>query len=148
MDYRHNCTAENAPRFLDWIRNRQGIAVWRSLDLSDPSFSLSTPVLDPEGNPVTKPHWKVGSAPDFIVTNPDEIEVHLDHEVKRFHVAVRLGSNGMKLKCTPGATRRIEAAVATAGPGAYHVFDYETQEAVIMAPEKTQSLTEWAAANL
>lgn len=69
--------------------------------------------------------------------------VAIDREVKRFHVAIRMGSQGFSMKCTDGASRRIRSAVAKAGEGAYHVFDYTTQEAVIMAPEKVIPLPEW-----
>lgn len=49
----------------------------------------------------------------------------------------------MQIKCTDAATRRIRAEVAKAGDGAYYVFDYATQEAVIMKPESQVSLLEF-----
>ena len=39
--YKHECTEENAPRFLEWIKMRGGVAIWKSIDLSDPSYSVS-----------------------------------------------------------------------------------------------------------
>ena len=59
-----------------------------------------------------------------------------DIEVKRFRVGVRWGSQGFTLKVTDGGSRRIRREVSKAGDGAYHVFDYMTQEAVIMKPAK------------
>jgi len=90
-----------------------------------------------------RPNWQAASEPERIITSVDDVVVSVDKEVKRFRVGVRLSGNGMMLKVTDGGTRRIRAAVAKAGEGAYHTFDYETQEAVIMAPEKTVPLAEW-----
>ena len=42
-------------------------------------------------------------------------------EVKRFHVAVRLGSQGFSLKVSDGGSRRIRREVAKAGAGAFFV---------------------------
>lgn len=81
---------------------------------------------------------------DRIITDPDDLEVAIDREVKRFHVAVRMGSQGMCLKVTDGGTRRIRKEVAKAGKGAYHVFDYDDWDnAVIMAPEKVVPFTQY-----
>jgi hypothetical protein len=52
-------------------------------------------------------------------------------EVKRFHVAVRIGGQGFCLKVTDGGTRRIWRELAKAGTGSFYEFDYNTQEAVI-----------------
>ena len=71
--------------------------------------------------------------------------VSFDKEVKRFHVAVRLGSQGMSYKVTDGGTRRIRAEVEKAGDGAYYTFDYDDyKNAAIMAPEKEMSLSAYA----
>jgi hypothetical protein len=52
-------------------------------------------------------------------------------EVKRFHIGVRLGSQGFIVKLTDGATRRVWKEIAKAGEGSFCRFDYGTQEAVI-----------------
>lgn len=52
------------------------------------------------------------------------------------------------LKCTDASTRRIRAAVERAGEGAYHVFDYMTQEAVIMRPTRQVPIAEYVAARM
>jgi len=79
----------------------------------------------------------------MVITDPNEVGVSLDREVRRFRVGVRAGRQGLSLKVTDGGSRKIKAAVEKAGEGAYYVFDYYNQEAVILAPEKTCSLTEW-----
>lgn len=141
--FAHGCSVEHAAKFWDWITTRGGLAVWRSVDLSDPTFSQTTPALT-DGQPTTKPSWKVGNEPE-IFTDPTAISVSFDTEVKRFRVAVRRGSQGLSLKVTDGGSRRIRAAVAKAGEGAYHAFDYSTQEAVIFKPTRVCSLAEWHA---
>jgi len=147
--FRHLCTIDDAPKFWDWIRNRGGVALWRSVNLSNPGKSWCTPVLNDKGELIQKPTWESASEPSEIFLSPDEIGVTKDEEVKRFHVAVRVkyfdGPFGIprSLVCTPGGTRRIERAVAKAGNGAWYRFDYETQEAVIMAPVDIMTLTEW-----
>lgn len=143
---KHHCTQENAPKFLDWIKNRGGIAVWKSIDLSDLDKSWSSPAFQGDNGdrtPYPKPNWKCASEPSRIITDPADVEVMTDKEVKRFRVGVRPGSNGMSMKVTDGGTRRIWAAVAKAGDTAHYEFDYMTQEAVIYVADKIVPLNEW-----
>jgi len=133
----------NAPKIAEWLRTRGGIATWKSVDLSDPGFSMTTPVNNADGTPAVKPHWKLESTPSRIITDPAEVLVSKDVEVKRFHVAIRPGSQGFSFKVTDGSSRRIRAAVEKAGEGAYYEFDYSTQEAVILKPESQVPLTEF-----
>lgn len=141
---KHHCAMANAATFWKWLKTRGGLAVWGSVNMSNPGASWTTPALDSEGKATTKPNWQCSETPCRIITDPDEVTVAWDKEVKRFRVGVRMGSQGFMLKVTDGGTRRIRAAVEKAGEGAYHVFDYDTQEAVIMAPDKTMTLTEWS----
>jgi len=143
MNTPHIVTAENAQRIADWLDTRGGIAIWQSVDLSDPGFSLTTPVRGIDGQAVTKPHWKLGNTPARIITDAADVLVSKDVEVRRFRVGVRVGSQGFSLKVSDGGSRRIRSAVAKAGEGAYHVFDYGTQEAVIMKPESQIPLLEF-----
>lgn len=135
--------AEHAAKFKDWLANRGGLLIWQSVDLSDPGATMTSPYRGPDGEVVTKPHWKMGDMPIRHITSIDDIEVCVDKEVKRFRVGVRRGSQGFTYKVTDGGSRKIRAAVEKAGVGAYHVFDYMTQEAVIMAPDKVIPLAEW-----
>jgi len=126
---------ENADRFRDWLQNRGGLAIWRSVNLSNPGASWTTPAL-----PTPKPTWEADSHPERIVTDPAEVEVVEPREVRRFHVAVRRGSQGFTLKLTDASTRKVRAAVEKAGDEAWYVFDYSTQEAVILVPGETRPL--------
>jgi hypothetical protein len=146
MEYQHEVLEENVAKFAEWIRERGGIAVWRSQDLSDPCFSLSSPFLSKEGKPTTKPHWKVGETPDLVVTDPALIHVITVKEVKRFRVALRRGDQGFKIKLTDASSQKVNAAVERAGEGASYHFDYDTQVVVITAPvDRGMSLEEWMA---
>lgn len=140
----HIVKPEVALKIDEWLRTRGGIAVWESIDLSDPGFGLTTPALSKDsGEPTLKPSWKVANNPARVITNAADILVSTDVEVARFYVAVRISGNGLSMKCTDGATRRIRAALAKAGEGAYNSFDYSQQQAVIYKPSVQVSLADW-----
>lgn len=141
--YRCGCRADNASRFAGWIRDRGGVAVWKTLNLSNPGQGWYTPCLSKDGTPVTKPHMYAPNNPDLVVTDPALIEVYWPEEAKRFHVAVKRSSNGLMLKCTDASSARIRREVEKAGVGAYYEFDYMTQECVIFRTAKSVSLKEW-----
>jgi hypothetical protein len=139
----HVVTLENAEKIAFWLKERGGIAVWSSINLSNPGASWTTPAKNADGTVVTKPTWQAANEPERIITDPSEVLVSKDVEVKRFRVGVRQGGNGLMLKVTDGGSRRIRSAVSKAGDGAFNVFDYETQEAVIMKPETQIPLLEF-----
>lgn len=140
---KHVVKLQDAAKIWSWIASRGGIAIWQSINLSNPGISWTTPVRDEEGVFTTKPTWQSSNEPSRIITDPSEVLVSQDREVKRFHVGIRLGTNGLMLKCTDGASRRIRREVEKAGEGAYYKFDYLSQDAVIFAPDKQSTLVEW-----
>lgn len=142
---KHTVTAENAPKIHQWFAERGGIAVWASINLSNPGASWTTPATDPVGAPATKPTWEAESTPTLI-TDPADVEVVVPKEVKRFRVGVRVSNGGLQLKVTDAGTRKIRAAVAKAGDDAWHEFDYDTQEAVIYVPGSKVPLPDWMGA--
>ena len=136
--------SDNVEKVWTWIKTREGVAVWNSISLSDPGKQMLSPVKDTEGKPYTKPHWSLSNTP-VIVTDVNDITVCVDKEVKRFHVGTRMGSQGMMIKVTDAGTARIRREVEKAGDNAYHIFDYgDYKNAVIMAPEKTMPLIDYA----
>ena len=137
------CTVQAAPKIAEWLRERGGLLIWRSVDLSDPGRTMTTPYKGPNGEVVGKPHWSVANEPERHITDAKEVRVAWDREVKRFHVAVRRGAQGLMLKLTDGSSRKVRKEVEKAGEGAYYEFDYGTQEAVIMAPTEVIELGEW-----
>ena len=128
---------ENAPLFLRWLAERGGIKVWRSVDLCEPGKSWSTPA------DAGKSSWQAAPEPERIVTDAADIDVVTEREVKRFRVAARMGSSGTRLKLTDSSAERVRRAVEAAGEGARHVFDYSTQEAVILVPSRVVLLNRW-----
>jgi hypothetical protein len=139
--------ADNAALIAGWLKDGRGIAHWLSIDLSDPGFALTTPALQADlFTKTVKPNWKVGNEPERVIFDASEVEVRTYELAKRFHVGVRLGGNGFKLKVTDGGTRRINRELAKAGDGATYSFDYETQDALIFRTKGSQPLTDWLAA--
>lgn len=143
-EHEHEGDIKNARTFWDWIKNRGGLAVWQSINLSNPDASWTTPALTEDGKPMPKPTWQVGEAPTKVITDPAKVLIRTYEEVKRFRVGLRQA--GLTIKVTDGGSRRIRSAVAKAGEDATYTFDYETQEAVILKPAKTITLAEWAQA--
>lgn len=134
------CAPGHAPLFLKWIREREGIAHWSTLNLSNPGQSWNSPVVSQDGTRLARPHAYAQTEPDFIVTSTDDVLVTQGKEVKRFHVG--LERHGMNLKLTAGGSRRVRAAVEKAGDRAWYEFD--GQDAVIMVPAFEKTLTVYA----
>lgn len=134
--------SRNAMIIKSWFETRGGIAVWHGLNLSN-IRQLITPLHDEEGKRYTKPSWDMPNEPSEIITDISQVQVGVDKEVRRFHVAIRRSSNGLMLKCTDASSVKVRAAVEKAGKNAYHKFDYETQEAVIYKQESMVSLCDW-----
>lgn len=138
---KHECAPENASTMLLWINTRGGVAVWRSINLSNPGASWSTPALTEDGKPMGKPTWQADSEPERVITSADDIEVVTRREAKRFRIGVR--RTGLAFKLTDASSRKVRAAVEKAGDGAGYAFDYETQQAIITVPDKKVPLSEW-----
>lgn len=139
----HRVTAANAAKIYKWLTTRGGVAVWDSINLSNPGASWTTPALTEDGQPMTKPTWQAANAPARIITDPAEIVVDVPKLVKQFHVGVRMGSQGLSLKLTDGATRRVRREVAKAGDNAWYEFDYGLQDALIFVPDRTVPIAEF-----
>lgn len=141
---KHIVASTNALLYWEWIHNRGGVAVWCSVNLSNPGASWSTPALTEKGDPMSKPTWEADSKPERVITDPADVSVRTYREVKRFHVGIKRGS-GLQLTLTSGASRRLEKELGKAGPDASYEFDYECQDALIMVPDETIPLPEWVA---
>jgi hypothetical protein len=148
---------ENALKFKDWLDNRGGIFQWNSADLSDPGWGCFTPAStnnlatreDTNKFPYPKPHWKAADDP-ILIESADDVLIVVPKEIKRFHVAVRVGSQGLSLKLTDASSARLRREVSKlnerrAERDAWHEFDYSTQEAILYVPSESLSLPEWLA---
>lgn len=144
----HRVDISNAKLIWEWLTKRGGIAIWRSVDLSNPGESVTAPYNDEFGNLKGKPGWKYDDHPERIITDPAEVVVETYKEVRRFKIAVRPGSQGMSFKLTDHSSQKVRDACKKAGEGATYEFDYGTQEAVILVPASAVPLKEWAERNV
>jgi hypothetical protein len=131
-------------KFETWIKERGGVQVWDNVNLSDPgrgpAFTPALQVVEvPEANgginsiPYDSPSWRY--ARGEVVQDIKRFKfIKSFKEVKRFRVAIRMGGQGLSMKCTDASSRRIHKALDQY-PGAVYRFDYEWQEAVIELPE-------------
>lgn len=138
------CEEQNAQKYADWITNRAGLAVWYSADLSNLGLSWTTPVKTQDGEEYQKPTWQASSKPSKIITDPAEVTVVRFVEKKRIRISTRMGSQGFKIKLTDASSQRLRKACAQIKDSHYY-FDYDTHQAVIIAPERLKTLKEWMA---
>ncbi len=144
---KHTCTPENVPQFKEWLQ-RGGLAIWNSANLSNPSKTWTCPLYGKDGNLKEKPSWEAGEI-TRIIKDSAEVVVEIPKEVRRFHVAIRRGSQGMSFKLTDGSTNKlhkiIEKVSKEYNKDAWYEFDYSSQEAVIYIAESETPINEWSA---
>lgn len=148
---KHEVSPEHAQRMWDWLQTRGGIAIWQSVNLANPIGSWSSPALTPEGEPTPPPTWECARIPARIITDPAEIVVLSPKEVERFRVFVHMGKQGMSLKLTDHSTAKLRRRVAhwnsvRAEQDAWHIYDYSTQECIILVnAHEPRPLVDWIA---
>ena len=142
---KHRTLAANADQVWQWFQERGGIAVWKSVDFSTAGQSWTTPLRDAEGQPTKKQSWRMEESPSLVITDPAEVVVDVPREVKRFRVGIKAGTQGLMLKCSDAASRRIRRECAKAGEQSWYEFDYGTQEAVVFVPGASKPLPEFIA---
>lgn len=140
------CDESNADKIKMWLDLRCGILIWKSADLSDPSFSLTTPYLNEDGEISSRPHWKCENKPSEHITSYDDVFVSIPREYKRFKVGVK--QYGFKFKVTSAGSRKIEKELEKAynetGKSSCYIFDYyDEKNCVIMIDDKTISILEY-----
>ena len=97
------------------------------------------------GKPDEEAGLRMEEPPSLVITDPAEVIVDVPREVKRFRVAIKTGSQGLILKCSDAASRRIRRECQKAGDDSWHEFDYGTQEAIIFVPSESRPLPEYIA---
>jgi hypothetical protein len=132
----------NAPRIFHWLLTRGGISVWSSINPANPAKSWTTPRLAEDGTLMKKPSWEAAEVPR-VITDPAEVLVSIDTEVKRFKISTQESSDGLYTKLTDASAERIRSEVEKAGENSYYGFDYERQEAIIYQNEKLIPITEY-----
>lgn len=161
----YTCDEKDAAKIHGWLLHRGGILIWRSVNLSNPGQSWTTPATirrgDCEGSkaqegspddilPYPKPTWQAANQSERHITSAADVRVSTAKEVKRFHVATRMGGNGLSIKLTDASSRKLRSEVAKAheqyGKDAWYVFDYgDYKNAVILIEDSAIPLTEWVA---
>ena len=106
MTYRIEISRTDAPRLLDWLATRGGVAIWSSLDLSRAGERVFTPADLP------RPSWHYPETPTEIVTDRADIGVYDEVLFSAFPVSLRRSNNGLTLKLTDGAKRKVDKAMA------------------------------------
>jgi hypothetical protein len=139
------CSPANAEKLKWWIETRGGIAVWRSIDLSNPGKSWSTPLLQADGEKTPPPSWQFEKTPGRIITKSEEVMVVSRKEVARFRIAIR-PSFGFNIKLTDASSKKVSKALEKYGEEASYYF--EDREAVITVPDKKVLLSDWNASML
>ncbi len=121
-------------KFEQWIAGRGGVQIWNNINLSNiGAGQVFTPALTEAGEPMGSPKWSHERGE--VVTDIARFRfVKSWKEVKRFHVAVRMGAQGTMLKLTDASTDKVRK-VSELYPGASFRFDYDTQECVFEMPE-------------
>jgi hypothetical protein len=132
----------DAPRIFHWLLTRGGISLWSSINPANPAKSWTTPRLAADGTVMKKPSWEAADVPR-VITDPAEILVSIDTEVKkRFEISTQENSSGLCI-LTDASSERIRREVEKAGENSYYGFDYETREAIIYQNEKLIRITEY-----
>lgn len=138
---------EKVNTLKDWLANRKGIAVWGSINLSNPGVRWYTPAVTEAGEPYPKPTWQAGNSPVEIVTDANKVMVTIPKEVRRFKIHTRISGNGLAVKLTDASSQKVRRWVQEYSEKyncvSWYQFDYETQEAVILIPEKEIPLSEY-----
>ncbi len=107
MTFKIEVTAAEAPRLLDWLTNRGGVAIWESRDLRSAGNRTFTPARTTTGEPTTAPGWQWTTEPVEVVTDRADIGVYSETLYKAFAVGLR--RSGMTLKLSDAAQRKLTA---------------------------------------
>lgn len=144
--FEHECDEENAARFLDWIRNRGGVAFWKSVNLSNPGASWSAPALQADGQPATKPTWQAENAPSAIYRDASKIGVYTGKVVETLPAVLRL--KGMTAVLSKQTAKRLAAALRRVekshGSSFYRMGGLTDPAVYICTAGPMISLQEWA----
>ena len=126
-------------KFEKYIQSRGGVKVWENVNLSTPEREI----FISGGTRVWKQESKAAVLDRRVSRTNYQGHKRLwfvkeMREVKRFHVAIRRGSQGFCFKCTDASSARIRRECAKikakTGEEPGYDFDYEAQECVIFQP--------------
>jgi hypothetical protein len=151
MPEKHSIDPKNAHDIARWFRDRGGIAIWRSAVIGSHQ-TFTAPLRDEQGNLKGAEDIRWDTQPVRVITDPAEVNVVKGRELRRFHVATRMGGQGLTIKLTDGGSNKLRKAMEKARQehgDAWYEFDYgDYNNAVIFVPDGTVSLPEWMEENL
>lgn len=125
-------------KFEEWIKGRGGVRVWNNVDMSNlDGGDMYTPALTEDGKEYPKSRWShaqgelIQDIGRFVFATEEVL-------VKRFHVGIRLGAQGMCLKLTDASSARVHRECQKVkdkyGRAPSYGFDYEAQDCLINLP--------------
>ena len=93
-------------KFEKYIQSQGGVKVWENVNLSNPGAgNIYTPGLTRDGKEYTRPPSWTHEFHGQIIKDINAFRfVKEMREVKRFHVAIRRGSQGFCFKCTDASS--------------------------------------------
>jgi hypothetical protein len=145
----HVISAMNAQVVYGWIKERGGIAIWRSINLGNPGASWSAPVKSAAGEVYGKPNWQCGNEPERIITDPAEVNVTVGKEAKRFKIRTRLSDNGLTIKLDGRSSERVRRYLEkyqTEDKETWYEFDGDT--CIIMVDDTVTPLVDYIKAGV
>jgi len=83
-------SSDKAHLVYQWIKERGGVAVWRSANPENPTMSWTGPLLDKDGNEASKPNSQAMGTPYLIIKELSDVMVIVPKEVARIKVSERL----------------------------------------------------------
>lgn len=97
----------SARKFAEWFRDRGGIAVWSSCDLSNPGKRLTTPAWWPAVIQRAKrsPHWSMGAEPK-VFTDPAKVLLIEYEDFCTFEIKLKRGS-GMNVVLSSKSDHKV-----------------------------------------
>lgn len=99
MTFKIEVTEAEGKRLLDWLINRGGVTIWEVADLSRAGERTFVPA------DADCPGWQYADKPVEVITDRADIGVYTEYLFDAFPVGLK--SNGMTLKLTDAAQRRV-----------------------------------------
>lgn len=90
----------DASKMRQWLDTRGGIAIWKSINLSNPGTQWLMPADVTE-----KPSWQCANDPE-IVTSAADVGIYTETLYKAFRVSLRQA--GMAFKLTDHSQKRLD----------------------------------------
>lgn len=124
---KYKVTPEQETKIVTWLKERNGVAVWRNCNLSSHSIGTEafTPATQADGSPAQCPGWQYGGTPIAVTTDANDFVVEVFEPFAKMRVMP--GKYGPPCDPIKRGRDKVDKALALAGEGAYWQFDYSTR---------------------